>query len=69
MRRDFRALYRKADIELRPVPAHPAARRERERKASPIAAYREMYGYDHPQPRSGSLLASALAPPGVLEQF
>jgi hypothetical protein len=33
---------------LGPVPADPAARRDWERKAAPIAAYREMYGYDHP---------------------
>ena len=30
-----------------PVPAAPAARRDWERKAAAIAAYREMYGYDH----------------------
>ena len=33
---------------LGPVPADPAARRDWERKAAPIAAYREIYGYDHP---------------------
>ena len=33
---------------LGPVPADPAARRDWARKAAPIAAYREMYGYDHP---------------------
>jgi hypothetical protein len=33
---------------LGPVPADPAARRDWERTAAPIAAYREMYGYDHP---------------------
>ena len=33
---------------LGPVPAAPAARRDWERKAAAIAAYREMYGYDHP---------------------
>ena len=33
---------------LGPVPADPAARRHWERRAAPIAAYREMYGYDHP---------------------
>jgi hypothetical protein len=33
---------------LGPVPADPAARRDWARKATPIAAYREMYGYDHP---------------------
>ena len=33
---------------LGPVPADPAARRDWERKAALIAAYREMYGYDHP---------------------
>ena len=33
---------------LGPVPADPAARRDWEHKASSIAAYREIYGYDHP---------------------
>ena len=33
---------------LGPVPAAPADRRDWEHKASSIAAYREMYGYDHP---------------------
>src|SRR5262249_14554691 len=33
---------------LGPAPADPAARGDWERKAAPIAAYREMYGYDHP---------------------
>ena len=33
---------------LGPVPADPAARHDWEHKAAPIAAYREMYGYDHP---------------------
>ncbi len=33
---------------LGPVPADPAARQEWQQKASSIAAYREMYGYDHP---------------------
>jgi hypothetical protein len=33
---------------LGPVPADPAARRDWESKAAPLAAYREMYGYDHP---------------------
>jgi hypothetical protein len=33
---------------LGPVPADPPARRDWERKASAIAAYRETYGYDHP---------------------
>jgi len=33
---------------LGPVPADPAARRDWARKAAPIAAYREMYRYDHP---------------------
>ena len=33
---------------LGPVPADSAARREWEHKAASIAAYREMYGYDHP---------------------
>ena len=32
----------------RPVPDDPAIRQDWERKASSIAAYREMYGYDHP---------------------
>ena len=33
---------------LGPVPADSAARRNWEQKAASIAAYREMYGYDHP---------------------
>ncbi|HEU5392798.1 MAG TPA: MobF family relaxase [Streptosporangiaceae bacterium] len=33
---------------LGPVPADSAARRSWEQKAALIAAYREMYGYDHP---------------------
>jgi hypothetical protein len=33
---------------LGPVPTDPADRQEWERKAASIAAYREMYGYDHP---------------------
>ena len=33
---------------LGPVPADPAARCDWARKTTPIAAYREMYGYDHP---------------------
>jgi hypothetical protein len=33
---------------LGPVPATSGARRDWEHKAAPIAAYREMYGYDHP---------------------
>ena len=33
---------------LGPVPADPAVRRDWARKAAPIAAYREMYRYDHP---------------------
>jgi hypothetical protein len=33
---------------LGPVPAGPAARRDWEHKAEPVAAYRAMYGYDHP---------------------
>jgi hypothetical protein len=37
-----------AVIGLGPVPADPAARRDWEHQASAIAAYREMYGYDHP---------------------
>jgi hypothetical protein len=31
-----------------PIPGNAAARRDWERKASPIAAYRETYGYDQP---------------------
>ena len=34
---------------LGPVPADPDARREWETKASSIGAYRETYGYDHPE--------------------
>ena len=37
-----------AIIALGPVPADPAARHDWARKAAPIVAYREMYGYDHP---------------------
>ena len=33
---------------LGPVPAAPADRQDWEHKASSIAAYREIYGYDHP---------------------
>jgi conjugative relaxase-like TrwC/TraI family protein len=33
---------------LGPVPANPAARQDWTRRAASIAAYREMYGYDHP---------------------
>ena len=33
---------------LGPVPADPADRQDWARKAASIAAYREMYGYDHP---------------------
>jgi AAA domain/TrwC relaxase len=33
---------------LGPVPDTPAARRDWERKASSIGAYREMFGYEHP---------------------
>jgi hypothetical protein len=33
---------------LGPVPAGPAARQRWEQNAAPIAAYREIYGYDHP---------------------
>ena len=33
---------------LGPVPADPAARHTWENKAAPVAAYRETYGYDHP---------------------
>jgi hypothetical protein len=38
---------------LGPVPAAPAARRDWEHKVAAIAAYREMYGYDHPGDPSG----------------
>jgi AAA domain len=34
---------------LGPVPGHQAARREWEQKASSIGAYRETYGYQHPE--------------------
>jgi hypothetical protein len=33
---------------LGPVPSDPVGRRQWEEQASAIAAYREMYGYDHP---------------------
>ena len=33
---------------LSPVPDDATARQDWERRASSIAAYREMYGYDHP---------------------
>ncbi len=33
---------------LGPVPAEPAARHRWEQNAAPIAAYREIHGYDHP---------------------
>ncbi|HEY6315854.1 MAG TPA: hypothetical protein VIY52_34305 [Streptosporangiaceae bacterium] len=33
---------------LGPIPADPPARRDWERKAASIAAYRETYGYEHP---------------------
>ncbi len=33
---------------LGPLPGNPAARREWEHKAASLAAYREMYGYEHP---------------------
>jgi hypothetical protein len=33
---------------LGPVPHHPGARHQWENKAASIGAYREMYGYDHP---------------------
>jgi hypothetical protein len=52
---------------LGPVPANPATRWEWQQKASSIAAYREMYGYDHPddpagpEPSSGSRHARCLA--------
>jgi hypothetical protein len=39
---------------LGPVPANPAARQDWARKAASIAAYREMYGYDHPGDPIGS---------------
>jgi hypothetical protein len=38
---------------LGPVPADPAARRDWETKAASIAAYRETYGYDHPDDAIG----------------
>jgi ATP-dependent exoDNAse (exonuclease V) alpha subunit len=38
---------------LGPVPADPAARRDWVTKAASIGAYREMYGYDHPQAAIG----------------
>jgi hypothetical protein len=38
---------------LGPVPADPAARHQWEHNAAPIAAYREMYGYDHPGDQIG----------------
>jgi hypothetical protein len=34
---------------LGPVPADPAARQHWTDEAAPLAAYREMYGYDHPR--------------------
>jgi hypothetical protein len=43
-----------AATALGPVPADPAARRDWETKASAIGAYREMYGYDHPNDPIGS---------------
>jgi len=39
---------------LGPLPADLAARRAWEQKAAPIAGYREMYGYDHPDDPVGS---------------
>jgi len=39
---------------LGPVPASPAARRDWEHKATPIGAYREMYGYSHPDDPIGA---------------
>jgi len=39
---------------LGPVPADSAARRSWEQKAARIAAYREMYGYDHPDDPLGA---------------
>ena len=41
-----------------PVPADPAPRREWQKNASSIAAYREMYGYDHPDDPIGPEPAS-----------
>ena len=38
---------------LSPVPAEPTARRDWVRKAASIAAYREMYGYQHPSDPMG----------------
>ena len=38
---------------LGPLPDDPAARQEWECKVSSIAAYREMYGYDHPDDQIG----------------
>jgi hypothetical protein len=38
---------------LGPMPADPAARHDWEHKASSIGAYREMYGYNHPQDQIG----------------
>ena len=38
---------------LGPVPADPATRRDWEHNASAIAAYREMYGYGHPDDAIG----------------
>ena len=39
---------------LGPVPADTAARQDWARKAAPIAAYRETFGYDHPGDPIGS---------------
>jgi len=41
---------------LGPVPAGSAARRQWEDKAASIAAYRETYGYDHPDDPIGPSL-------------
>ena len=54
---------------LGPVPADPAARRAWQTKAAAIAAYREMYGYDHPDdpigPEPSHADAQTSGPPGT----
>jgi hypothetical protein len=53
---------------LDPVPGDPAARHDWEHKASEIAAYREMYGYEHPSDPIGPNLAARYqvsGPPGT----
>ena len=54
---------------LGPVPDDAAVRQEWERKASSIAAYREMYGYDHPRrpdrPRTHPATRRISGPPGT----